>query len=276
MIRIDSHQHFWNYTPEEYGWIDPQSVLARDYLPGDLKPELTALQLDGCVAVQARQSMTESRWLLELSKKNSFIRGVVGWVDLQGESVEAALTELKHSKAFVGVRHVVQDESDPGFMQRPAFTRGIQKVIDQDLAYDILIRQDQLSSATKLVRQFPDARFILDHIAKPKIKAREVSPWREEIQKLAALPNVACKVSGMITEADHTNWRLQDFRGYLDVVWEAFGSDRLMYGSDWPVALLAGAYADVYRVADSFYHALSETEQEAFYGTNAGRWYKLP
>jgi L-fuconolactonase len=274
-MRIDAHQHFWSYDDAQYPWIPKGSPLHRDWLPADLAPLLAARQLDGCVAVQARQTIEETRWLLALADQSSIIKGVVGWVDLRSPRVEEDLEQLvKHSR-LVGVRHVVQDEPDDQFLVLPEVTRGIGILHRFGLAYDILIYPRQLPSALKLARQFPKQRFVLDHIAKPLIRAGVKSPWEEQIRELARLPNVWCKVSGLITEANHQTWRPEEIFPYLDVVFEAFGVGRLMYGSDWPVCLLAGSYERVFDLVAQYTRGLEPAEQVAFFGGNAARFYGL-
>jgi L-fuconolactonase len=274
-MRLDSHQHFWIYDPKEYGWMKPGWSIRRNYLPADLAPELRACGLDGCVAVQARQSLEESRWLLELADHSPMVKGVVGWVDLRAENVADQLAPLARHPKFVGVRHVAQDEADDEFLLRPDFKRGIARLREFDLKYDLLVFPRQLPAAIGLARAFPDQPFVLDHIAKPPVREGLLSPWREQIRELAALPNVVCKVSGMITEADWERWRPADFEPYLDTVFGAFGPDRLMYGSDWPVALLAGTYRQMYELARDYFSRLGvETEAKVF-GCNAAKFYGI-
>ena len=273
-MRIDSHQHFWSYDEPQYQWIPKGSALHRDWLPNDLAPLLAKAGLDGCIAVQARQTVEESRWLLTLADRAPIIKGVVGWVDLQSGRVEDQLAELSKHPRFVGVRHVVQDEPDVDFMLRPDFLRGIGKLKPFKLTYDILIFPKQLPAAIELVKRFPEQAFVLDHIAKPFIKAGTISPWRKQIRELAQAPNVLCKVSGMITEADSANWKPSDFKPYLDIVFEAFGEERLMYGSDWPVCLLAGSYERVFGLVDDYTRQLSGEVHAKFFGSNAARFYR--
>ncbi len=234
---LDSHQHFWNYTEPEYPWIPKGSPLQRDWLPQDLAPLLAQSGLDASIAVQARQTLGESRWLLNLADHYPLIKGVVGWVDLRSDRVEQQLAELSKHPKFVGVRHVVQEEPDDDFMLGPDFLRGIGRLKQFKLTYDILIYPKQVRAAIELVDRLPEQPFVLDHIAKPSIRNGTLSPWREQIRELAKSPRVFCKVSGMVTEADHERWKPSDFKPYLDVVFEAFGENRLMYGSDWPVCL---------------------------------------
>ncbi len=275
-MTIDSHQHFWRYTAASYPWMtDKLASLRRDYLPEDLAPLLKQTGLDGCVAVQAQQTVAEARWLLALADAHPIIKGVVGWVDLQSDRVEEQLAELARHPRFVGVRHVVQDEPDDNFMLRPAFQRGIGKLRQFNLAYDILVFPKQLPASIQLAANFPEQRFVLDHIAKPFIRDGTISPWSEQIRELAKAPNVWCKVSGMITEAKWTGWRAEDFRPYLDVVFEAFGVERLMFGTDWPVATLAGTYQEVHQLAASYVRNLTAEQQARFFGGSATEFYRL-
>ena len=275
-MKIDTHQHFWKYSPEEYPWIgEGMEVLAQDRLPSDLKPLLTEQGIEGTVAVQARQVIEETEVLLAMADEYDFIKGVVGWVDLRNPDVEEQLDRFRDKGKMVGVRHVVQDESDPQFVLREDFMRGIGKLKTYDLMYDILIFPHQLPAAIELVREFPEQVFILDHIAKPYIKDKKVSPWDSDIKKLAFHENVACKISGMVTEADWHNWSFEDFKPYMEAVLEAFGSDRLTIGSDWPVCTLAGQYGNVINIASEFISNLSENEQKAIWEDNPKRLYGL-
>jgi len=272
-MRLDSHQHFWNYSEDQYPWIQPSWPIRRSFLPVDLEPLLKSAGIDGSIAVQARQTLEESRWLLELADQSPIIKGVVGWVDLRSDAVEDQLAQFANHPKFVGVRHVVQDEPDDDFMIRPEFLRGISKLKQFGLHYDVLIFPKQLPAAIKLLQRFPEQPFVLDHIAKPHIKDGVISPWREQIQELAKAPNLMCKVSGMITEAKVPGWRHDQFVPYLDVVTEAFGVERLMYGSDWPVCLLAGSYTQVHSLAQRYFASQSEVTKDAIFGGNATRFY---
>jgi L-fuconolactonase len=274
-MRLDSHQHFWRYDAQQYPWIAPGSPLQRDWLPPDLAPLLAAEKLDGCIAVQARQTIEESHWLLELAEHHSIVKGVVGWVDLRSPGVAKDLAALAPHPKFCGVRHVVQDEPDVNFMLGAEFQRGIGKLREFKLAYDILIFPRQLPAAIELARRFPEQPFVLDHIAKPPIMDGTLSPWREQIRELAKSPNVLCKVSGMVTEADLAAWKPADFRPFLDVVFEAFGEERLMYGSDWPVCLRAAKYAQVYQLVADYAQKLSDAAKEKIFGGNAARFYRV-
>ncbi len=275
-MNIDSHQHFWSYDAAKYAWMTDQlASLRRDYLPADLSPELAQTGMDGCVAVQAQQTVEEARWLLSLADAHPFIKGVVGWVDLQSERVEEQLAELARHPRFVGTRHVVQDEPDDNFMLRPAFQRGIGKLRQFNLAYDLLVFPKQLPASIQLAANFPEQRFVLDHIAKPFIRAGTLSPWREQFRELAKAPNVWCKVSGMVTEADWSAWKHEDFQPYLDVAFEAFGEDRVMFGTDWPVCTLAGSYAQVHGLVADYTRSLSAAARAKLFGGNATKFYGL-
>jgi L-fuconolactonase len=274
-MTLDAHQHFWRYRPAEYPWIRPGSPIQRDFLPEDLEPLLRQAGFDGCVAVQARQSLEESRWLLELADQWPFIRGVVGWVDLRAERVEDQLAELASHPRCVGVRHVVQDEPDDQFVLRPDFLRGLGQLRRFGLTYDVLIFPRQLPAAIELARRLPEQPMVLDHLAKPRIRDGVLRPWREQIRELARQPNVFCKVSGLVTEADWTRWRAADCRPYLDVVFEAFGPERLMFGSDWPVCLLAASYEQVVGLVNDYLAGLAPDVRRAVLGANAIKFYQL-
>ena len=271
-MRLDSHQHFWRYSADQYPWMKAEWPIRRDFLPSDLAPLLAAAELDGSIAVQARQELAENDFLFGLADRHALVKGVVGWVDLRSPQVDEQLrTFAAHPKAL-GVRHVVQDEPDDHFMLRPEFIRGISRLSACELTYDLLIFPKQLPAAIRLVEQFPDQPFVLDHIAKPAIGAGTISPWREHVGELAKFPNVFCKVSGLVTEAKWGGWQPADFRPYLDVVIEAFGFERLMYGSDWPVALLAGSYSQVHGLAKSY---VPVEHHAAFFGGNAALFYGI-
>ena len=274
-MRIDSHQHFWKYNQAEYPWIGQGTPLQQDWLPEDLEEVATEVGIEGSIAVQARQSLEESRWLLELSDMSPFIKGVVGWVDLQALTVAEELSALWSHKKFVGVRHVVQDEPDSQFMLRPEFLRGLGVLKQFNLAYDLLVFPKQLPAAIQVVKQLPEQRFVLDHIAKPVIRAGVLRPWREDMRELARHANVWCKISGLITEARWQGWRKEDFRPYLDLVFEAFGEERVMFGSDWPVCLLAGSYGQVHELAADYFRQFPPATQEKFFGGNAAAFYRV-
>jgi L-fuconolactonase len=273
---IDSHQHFWRYTPATHGWIDERmGALKRDFAPADLLPLLRQNGFSRSIAVQAAQSLDETRFLLDLAREHDFIAGVVGWVDLRSPSLDAELEELTAHPKLKGVRHVVQDEPDDRFLVRDDVLNGIAALESFGLVYDILIYPRQLPAATELVRRFPRQRFVLDHLAKPEIRTGGLSPWRERILDLAGSPNVTCKVSGMVTEASWAGWKAADLRPYLDVVFEAFRAERLMIGSDWPVCTLAGDYGRVMGVVKEYLSGRSAAEQRAVLGATAARVYGL-
>lgn len=275
-MRIDAHQHFWKYDPFEYAWIaDGMAALKRDFLPPHLKPLLDAAGFSGCVAVQARQSPDETRWLLELAREFDYLRGVVGWVDLCAADVEAQLEALASDAKLVGIRHIVQDEPDHRFLLRPDFCRGIAALPRFHLAYDVLIYPRQLPAAIEFAARFPQQRLVLDHIAKPRIADGVLQPWAAQMRELAQCGNVYCKLSGMGTEAKWGHARAADFRPYLDVVLEAFGVERLMIGSDWPVCTLAADYSETMRVVTSYIAQFTATQREAILGGNCARFYGL-
>jgi L-fucono-1,5-lactonase len=274
--KIDSHQHFWKFDPVRDGWIDgSMSAIQRDFMPVDLKPILDKHGIDGCIAVQADQSETETEFLLGLAEANDFIKGVVGWVDLRSDTVGKRLEYFKDFKKLKGFRHVLQGEADRALMLSPQFTKGINALKAYDYTYDILIFPDQLGYTHQFVKTFGGHRFVIDHIAKPDIKAKNIEKWANGIKAIAKHENVWCKVSGMITEADWYAWVLTDFEPYLDVVFEAFGPRRVMFGSDWPVCNVAGGYRQMLSVVKNYIAKLSADEQDQFWGMNAMEFYKL-
>ena len=276
-MRIDSHQHFWRYSPAEYGWMDDRMTrIRRDFLPEDLAPLLAACGLDGAVAVQARSSLEETRFLLELAREHDCVKGVVGWADLCALDLDAVLDELCQEPLLRGLRHVVQDEPDDDFLRREDFQRGVRKLAGRGLVYDILIYPRQLDAAVAFAAALPDQPFVLDHLAKPDIAGARTDNWQGGFRGLAAMDHVLCKVSGMVTEAKWNAWQPDDFRAYMDEALDAFGIDRLMFGSDWPVALLAAdGYQDVYQLVADWAQQLSEDEQAKLFGGNAARFYGL-
>ncbi len=275
-MRIDAHQHFWRYNQREYGWIDDSmAALRRDFLPADLKPELERNDFHGCVAVQARQTREETRWLLELAEQASFILGVVGWMDLQSPGLRFELESFEGKSKLVGVRHIVQSEPDERFLLQPDFLRGIAMLQEFDLAYDILIYVRHLPVAAEFVARFPRQRFVLDHMAKPEIKSGALDVWERRMRELAAFPNVYCKVSGLVTEADWQAWKPEDLRPYLDVAFECFGPRRLMAGSDWPVCTVAAPYARVMDLVKDYLGKYTASERDAVLGGNAASFWRL-
>lgn len=276
MLKIDSHQHFWIYDAVRDSWItDDMAVLRADYLPSTLLPILQQHHFDGSVVVQSDQSPAENLFQLKNAADNTFVKGVVGWVDLQAEDIEDQLADLKQYDKLKGFRHILQGEEDRALMLKPAFLNGISKLQSYGYTYDILIFPDQLKYVTELVAKFPDQPFVLDHMAKPYIKAGKIKEWKRDIRALAKHKNVYCKVSGIITEADWELGEGMDFYPYMDVVFEAFGFERVMYGSDWPVCLLASSYQYTVELMEGYVAMNSLNEQELFWGANATRFYNL-
>ncbi|SEG55250.1 L-fuconolactonase [Bryocella elongata] len=274
-MTIDAHHHLWRYTQAEYGWIDDSmAVLRRDFLPTDLDHELAAANIDGAVAVQARQTLKETRWLLDLARTCPAMRGVVGWLPLADSHIEALLDAFIDDPKLKGLRHVVQAEP-AGFLDDPAFNRGISALASHSLVYDILIFERQLEETIRFVDRHPKQSFVLDHIAKPRIAAAELEPWRANVLELAKRENVTCKISGLVTEADWATWTPDSLQPYLDTVLEAFGPSRLMAGSDWPVCLVASSYTRWWDTLRNYCAGLSETEQAAIFGETATRIYNL-
>jgi L-fuconolactonase len=275
-MRVDAHQHFWKYNPAEYEWIDDSMVaIRRDFLPEDLEPQLERSEFQGSIAVQARQTLEETRWLLELADRSSKILGVVGWVDLRSPDVRSQLSEFTRNPKLVGIRHIVQSEPDDRFLLSSGFLQGIAVLEEFDLAYDILIYTKHLPVAAEFVERFQRQRFVLDHLAKPAIKSREIETWAAGIRRLAAFPNVFCKLSGLVTEADWQRWKLEDIRPYLDIAFEAFGASRLMIGSDWPVCLVAGSYGRTMDVVKKYLQGHPAETRDAVLGGNAHRFWRL-
>jgi L-fuconolactonase len=275
-MKIDSHQHFWIYNPSEYGWIsNDMEILQRNYLPDQLQTELFSIGFDGSIVVQARQSLEETNWILNLAEQNSFVKGVVGWIDLCSPGIEEELIQFSGRPKLVGLRHVIHDEPDDNFILRKDFLNGIAYLKKFGLTYDILIFPRHLPNTVQFVSQFPEQLFVLDHLAKPLIKDKKVSPWREDIEKLARFKNVFCKLSGMVTEANVKNWKQEDLIPYLDVVFAAFGPDRLMIGSDWPVCRVAGLYKQVMEVVLDYIETYPDEDKNKILGKNALKAYQL-
>ena len=274
--KIDSHQHFWLYEAAEYPWIDDDKTLLKaDYMPDDLAPLMAANGIDGTVAVQARQNLRETEFLLELADSKDFIRGVVGWVDLRADDIAAQLEHLAPHPRMVGVRHIVHDEADDRFMLGGSFLDGLALLNQTKLTYDLLLYPRHLRVAIDVVKRFPEQPFVLDHISKPFIKDGILEPWASEIRELASYNNVWCKISGMVTEAAWKSWTQDDYLPYLDVVFDCFGIDRLMFGSDWPVCTLSGSYSEVVGIVRSYIEALSDQEKDKVMGDNATAFYGL-
>jgi L-fuconolactonase len=276
-MMIDAHHHLWKYRAAEYGWISPQmKAIRRDFLPEDLEPLMHHFGIEGTVAVQARQSLEETSWLLDLAAKHPLIRGVVGWVPLtDGAAVRKDLEKFAGNPKLRAVRHVVQDEADPRYILRRDFNEGVHSLLDFKLRYDILIFERHLPAAIEFVDRHPKQIFVLDHIAKPRIKDKVISPWDRNMRELAKRQNVYCKLSGMITEADPARWTAEVLQPYIDVVLGAFGPRRVMYGSDWPVMLLAGDYARWFGAVQNAISKLSRAEQDRIMGATAAEAYGI-
>jgi L-fuconolactonase len=275
-MKIDAHQHFWKYNPVRDNWItDEMSIIRKDFLPPDLKTLLHDNGIDGCVTVQSDQSYEENFFQLNNAAENDFIKGVVGWIDFTEIDLENKLNELKEYAKLKGFRHVLQGEPQRDLMLEPFFINGIALLTKYNFTYDILIFADQIKYASKLVNMFPEQKFVLDHIAKPDIKNYSITEWKKDIEILSKHGNVYCKISGMVTEADWKNWHKEDFIPYLDVVVNAFGAERIMFGSDWPVCLVAASYSQMKSIVDDYFAAFSDGEKNFFYGKNAMRFYNL-
>jgi L-fuconolactonase len=273
-MRIDSHQHFWIYNRERDSWItDAMQIIQRNFLPADLKPVLQQNRIDGCVAVQADQSETETQFLIDQAKQFDFIKGVVGWVDLKADDLESRLEFFQSTPVIKGFRHVIQGEG-AGFMLQPKFIQGVKALGKYNFTYDILIKEPQLEEALEFVKQVPHQKLVIDHIAKPKVGS-DLTYWRKYISSIAQRKNVYCKLSGMVTEADWNAWQADDFKPYLDTIFDVFGSNRVMYGSDWPVCLVAAGYEQQLQVVTHYIQAFTESEKQAIMGANAIRFYNL-
>jgi L-fuconolactonase len=274
-MRIDAHQHFWIYNQREYDWIDEaMASIRRDFLPADLRPELEDAGFAGSVVVQVRQTLEETRWLLELAEDNPFILGVVGWVDLRSPRLYQDLQSFAGKSKLVGIRHIVQSEPDD-FLLDADFLRGISVLQEFDLAYDLLIYTKHLPLAAEFVKRFPRQRFVLDHLAKPPIRSRAIDLWARGMRELASFPNLHAKVSGLVTEANWQGWKPEDLRPYLDVAFESFGAKRLMIGSDWPVCTVAASYAQVVNLVKDYMSSYTAEDREAVFGGNAANFWRL-
>ena len=275
-MKVDTHHHFWRYEPEEYGWItDDMAALRRDFLPEDLLREVRAAGIDGVVSVQARQDVEETEWLLGLAAAHDFIRGVVGWAPLLERDVWETLRAWAENPWLRGIRHVVQDEPEDDFILRPEFNRGMAELKTFGLVYDILIYERHLSQTVAFVDRHPDQLFVLDHIAKPRIEENVIEPWRSRMRELAEREHVYCKLSGVTEEADWQNWTDDQIRPYLETALEAFGPRRLMFGSNWPVCLVACDYGRWVKTVERFTGDLSTDEQAWVWGRTAVKAYGL-
>lgn len=273
---IDSHQHFWRYNPERHGWItDDMAAIRRDFLPKELEQIYRHNDIDGCVAVQVDQTEGETEYLLAFSRKYDFIKGIVGWVDLQAPNIEERLTYFSGEERVKGFRHIVQGESDPNFLLGQDFCRGISALAMHNFTYDILVRHHQLIQVEPFISKFPEQPFMIDHIAKPDIARQEMKQWEKHMRAIARHESVYCKLSGMVTEADFNNWTYDQIAPYINVVLEAFGTSRVVYGSDWPVCLVAATYEEQFGVIQKAIEQLSPAEKKQVLGENAIRFYHL-
>ena len=275
-MRIDAHQHFWKFDPVKDAWItDNMSVIRKDFLPADLEPLLTENHFNGCVAVQADQSEAETDFLIQLAAENDFIKGVVGWIDLRAANVKERLEQYRQFEIVKGFRHILQGEEQRDLMLQPDFKNGIAALQSFNLSYDILIYPDQILFAKQLVAFFPEQKFVLDHLAKPYIKFKKIEQWKNDLQAIAQHENVYCKLSGMTTEADWQQWQNEDLKPYIDIAVEAFGINRILFGSDWPVCLLAANYKETVGIVQHYFSSFSKNEQSKVFGQNAVEFYNL-
>jgi len=275
-MRIDSHQHFWDLTKLAYPWMPPPpNVLARNYLPADLKPILDANRFDGCVVVQAASVDAEAEWLLSLAREHAFIKGVVAWVDLKSPKLGARLDVLQKDSKFKGVRHIVQDEPDNNWVLQPEVIRGLTELAARGIPYDMLVKPPQLHVVEPVAEKVPKLRMVVDHIAKPYIKERKTEPWAKQMEAIAKIPQVYVKLSGMITEADPKNWKAPDLAPYINHVWQLFGPKRSMFGSDWPVCLLAGTWKQALAAMTQCLGPLNQESRDRVMGETAVEFYRL-
>lgn len=271
---IDAHVHFWKYNKQRDGWMDDMKILQQDYLPEHLEPTLRRNGVDGVVAVQASQEEVETRFLSELARTHPIIKGVVGWLDLQADNIEERLEHFTQYESIRGYRHVVQAEPDD-FLLRPNFQRGVRALKAYNYTYDVLIYHSQLKPAVEFVSQFPDQKLIIDHCAKPDIKHKKIDEWAALMKEIAQQPQVYCKLSGLFTEAAWKTWSAADFYPYLDVAFEAFGTDRLVFGSDWPVMLVSGIYVQWKSLLEKYMENYKVEEKDKVFGGNAKTFYGL-
>ncbi|MCA9060205.1 MAG: amidohydrolase family protein [Planctomycetaceae bacterium] len=279
LMIIDAHQHFWKLDlPFDYAWLNqPQhEPICRSFLPETLLPHLKNTGVERTVFVQTQHNLEENRWALGLTEEHDFIVGVVGWVDLASPQCESQLEEFRDHPQFVGVRHVTQDEPDENFIVRADVIRGLKVLEKHQVPFDLLFYVQHLRHAPTLARELPSLPMVIDHLSKPRIRAGEIDQWRKEIQGAAACDNISCKLSGMVTEADWTSWKPADLKPYVETVLEAFGPERCMFGSDWPVCELAGTYEEVHEALRTCLGELSEGEERQIFGETAVRFYKLP
>ncbi|MFN5423298.1 MAG: amidohydrolase family protein [bacterium] len=275
-MRIDAHQHFWKYDPVKHSWInDEMSVIRKDFGPPELHPNLKELNIDGTVAVQADETETETAYLLKLSAEHDFIKAVVGWVDLKTEGLEQRLEAYQQATKLVGFRAIMQGQDDEAYLTNPTFTKNVRQLADHGYTYDLLVFHHQLPSLIRFTDKLPDNKLILDHIAKPDIKSKNIKDWKEQMRILAGHPNIYCKLSGIITEADFKKWSYDDVIPYIETAAEYFGIDRICFGTDWPVCLVAGSYRQVYEIIEKFSSQLDTQDREKIFGINTATFYNL-
>jgi len=275
-MRIDVHQHFWQYEPERHGWISNEmAVIRRDFFPGDLAPILKDLHIAGTIAVQADETPEETRFLLDLAEKNDFIKGVVGWINLHTTDLAIELSAYAHKPKLVGFRSVIQGAPDAKYLTNKIFQQNLKQLAQTPYTYDLLVYHNQLPALVKMTDKLPDNHLILDHLGKPDIKNKQFKDWKEHLRILSTNPRIYCKMSGMITEADYARWTYDDLMPYMETAAEFFGTDRICFGSDWPVCLVAGSYKQVHDIVDKFIRQLTVAEQEKIFGRNALQFYKL-
>jgi L-fuconolactonase len=274
-MTVDAHQHFWYYQPKRDSWItEEMKVIRRDFLPEDLSPHLRRNKIEACIAVQADQSEKETDFLIKCASSNPFVKGVVGWTDLQSPGVQARLEYYYQFQEVKGFRHIIQSEPEE-FFSGESFTKGISLLEQYNFTFDILIYPHHLPAALAFIKKFPNQPFVIDHLAKPYIRKQQLKPWKQQLQQIAMHENVQCKFSGMVTEADWLSWKATDFKTYLETALEAFGAKRIMYGSDWPVCQVAASYDQQLDIVKQFIEPLSPAEKKAILGENAARFYHL-
>ena len=272
---IDAHQHFWKYHPQNHAWInDDMKIIQKDFLPEDLAVVLSTQNVEGCVSVQVDQTKEETAFQIECARHNPFIKGVVGWIDLMNPSLERDIEIYNEQKIVKGFRHILQG-AEEGFMLQPNFINGLKQLSKYHYTYDLLIYANQIQEAIELIKSVEDLSIVLDHIAKPSIKTKSIQDWERDIKSLAKYPNLYCKISGMATEADWTTWNPEDLEPYLDIVVEAFGVNRLLFGSDWPVCLVASSYERWLNTIKDYFKEFSISEQEKIFALNCESFYTL-
>ena len=272
---IDSHQHFWKYNPERLSWISEEmAAIQKDFLPDNLKDVLLKNKVYGCVTVQVDQNEEETNWMLSLAEEHPFIKGIVGWVDLQAPNIIERLQYFSSFPKLKGFRHILQNE-EPSFLQQPSFVRGISYLKNFNFTYDILIYPQHLKAALELVKKFPKQKFVINHLGKPAIAKGHYCGWEKDIKSLSEFENVYCKISGMVTEANWNTWTSENLRPYLDTVVKTFNTKRIMFGSDWPVCLLAASYGNWLQTVQQYFSSFSKNEQEDFFSGNAKQFYNL-